>query len=91
VRSSGSRRNNTNDFLAIYLEEGMDHNKQRIRTDGANCEPAILPEGFVALCQGIRIIENEDCSLEANVVLEQVKPALVSVPFKAHRRQRTWD
>jgi len=36
------------------------------------------------LRQRIGVIENKNSGFEANIVLEQVLPILVRVPFKAH-------
>jgi len=42
--------------------------------------------GAVALCNGVRIVENENGSFKANIRLPKVQPVLVLIPFKAHGR-----
>jgi hypothetical protein len=61
--------------------------KHNSRVDGSQSDPALLVFGeLVGLGQGTRIIENKLSGLKANVVLEQVLPIFVLVPFKTHGR-----
>jgi hypothetical protein len=42
--------------------------------------------GAVALCNGVRIVENENGNFKANIMLAKVWPVLGLVSFKAHGR-----
>jgi hypothetical protein len=88
VRRGGARRNNTNDFLAIYLEPCVNHNQNRPSPDGPEGDTAFFLVGcLVALRQGARVVEHKNSGFETNIVLAQVPLALVFVPFKAHGRR----
>jgi len=53
--------------------------------DGSNRYPAFLSvTRDVALCHRVGIVENQPRGFEANVVLAEVLPVLVFVPFKSH-------
>ena|GEM_PF-1646866 len=66
----------------------MHDQEHRTGSDGPNCYPALLVvKGGFALRHRVRIVEDEYCGFEANLVLATVLPVLVLVPFKAHRRR----
>ncbi|OLB89806.1 MAG: hypothetical protein AUI12_01345 [Acidobacteria bacterium 13_2_20CM_2_57_6] len=56
----------------------MDNQKDRTRFDGANRYPALLVVGaVVALGHSVRIVEDQNGSLKANIVLAKVLAVLV--------------
>jgi hypothetical protein len=71
--------------LFIALPQGVDDKKNHSTADRPERNPALLVAGkFVALGQGIGIVEGESGSLETDIVLEKVLPVLAIVPFEVH-------
>jgi hypothetical protein len=83
VRSSGTSRNNTDDFFILFLMESMRDQQNRTRPYGPNCDPSLfIFKSEVALRKSVGIIENENRRFKANIVLAKVLPVLAFVPFK---------
>ena len=81
-RASGD---DANDFLVVFLIVGMDHQKNRTHSYGANRYPTFLiVKGGIALSNRVGIIENENGSFKTNVMFAQVLAALVLIPLKSH-------
>ena len=81
----GAGRNDANDFLIVVFLKGMDNQKDRSRPYRADRYPTLLSiEGNVPLRNGVGIVENENGSLKANVLLAKVLAVLVLVPCKSH-------
>jgi hypothetical protein len=63
----------------------MNHHRNRSRTNSAEGNPAVFfVARFISPRQGIGIIKDKNCGLKANIMLEQVLPILVFVPFETH-------
>jgi len=85
VGFGGAGRNDANDFLIVVFIKGMDSQKDRSRPYRADRYPTLLSiEGNVPLRNGVGIVENENGSLKANVLLAKVLAVLVLVPCKSH-------
>jgi hypothetical protein len=84
MRLGASGGNDADDFFVVFLIPGMDHQQNRARSYRSNGDPAFLLGFPLALGEGIGIVENQDCSLKANIVLEQVAAVLLLVPCKFH-------
>ena len=81
----GAGRNDANDFLIVVFLKGMDNQKDRSRPYRADRYPTLLSiEGNVPLRNGVGIVENENGSLKANVLLAKVLAVLVLVLCKSH-------
>lgn len=80
----GASRNNANDFLVVFLLKGMDNQENRARSYGSDCDPAFLiVTSVVAVRNSIRIVENENGSFKADIVLAKILPALFLIPFNS--------
>jgi hypothetical protein len=81
----GAGRDDANDFLVVVFIKRMDDQQDRSRSYRADSYPALLILGVVVSPRNrVGIIENENGSLKANVVLAQVLAVLVLVPRKSH-------
>jgi len=81
----GAGRDDTNDFLVVVLIKSMDDQQDRSRSYRADGYPSLLIVCVVVSSRNrVRIIENENGSLKANVVLAQVLAVLILVPRKSH-------
>jgi hypothetical protein len=80
----GACRYDSYDFFASLLKAGVNDEKYGARCDRSQRDPAFfLVRCFVALRQGVGVIEYQDRGFETNFVLRQVPLILRSVPFKA--------
>lgn len=78
-------RNDANDFFVVPLVERVHNQQDRTRSDSADRDPAFLGViREVTLRDRVRVVENQNGGFKANVVLAEVLPALVFVPFKSH-------
>jgi hypothetical protein len=69
----------------------MHNQENRTRSYGANrYPPFLIVKGGIALRNSVRIVENENGSFKANIMLMKVLWVLVLVPLKSHSwpRQR---
>jgi hypothetical protein len=90
VRLGGTSRNNTNHFFIFSPVKRVYDKQNRARSDGSDGYPALLVlECVVAPRDGVRIVENERRSFEANIVLPKVLPILALIPFELHRQSAT--
>ena len=81
----GAGRDDANDFLVVVFIKSMDDQQDRSRSYRTDSYPALLIVGvIVSQRYRVRIIENENGSLKANVVFAQVLAVLVLVPRKSH-------
>ena len=89
MRCGGAGRDDANDFLIVVFIKCMDNQEDRTRPYRAYSYPAILLIGvIISPRNGVGIIENENGSLKANVVLAKVLAVLVFVPGKSHCNAR---
>jgi hypothetical protein len=89
VGLGGAGRDDANDFLIVVFIEGMDNQKDRSRSYGSDGYPTLLLAGVVISSRnGVGIIENENGSFKANVMLTKVLAVLVLVPCKSHSNAR---
>jgi len=85
VGFGGAGRDDANDFLVVVFIKRMDDQQDRSRSYCTDSYPALLIVGVVVSSRnGVGIIENENGSFKANVVLAQVLAVLVLVPRKSH-------
>jgi hypothetical protein len=81
----GAGRDDPNDFLVVVFIKRMDDQQDRSRSYRTDSYPALLIAGVVVSSRNrVGIIENENGSFKANVVLAQVLAVLVLVPSKSH-------
>ena len=86
-RASG---NDAENFFLISLNESMNDLYNRARSNGSNRYPTFLIiEGEVTLRNSVGVIENQNGSFKANIVLPKILPVLVLIPLKSHRRAAT--
>src|SRR4029077_14753684 len=70
VGFGGAGRDDANDFLVVVFIKRMDDQQDRSRSYCTDCYPALLIVGVVVSSRkGVGIIENENGSFKANVVL----------------------
>jgi hypothetical protein len=63
----------------------MDNQEYRARPYGSHRDPAfLLARLVVSLGQCVGIVENQNRSFKANIMLAEVYAVLVCVPFKSH-------
>ena len=85
----GASRDDANDFFFVFFIKGMNDQQNRTRPYGSNRYPAFLVvKGAVALCNGVRIVENENGSFKANIVLAKILAVLVLIPYESHSKSR---
>jgi hypothetical protein len=85
VGFGGAGRDDANDFLVVVFIKRMDDQQDRSWSYRADGDPALLIVRVVVSSRNrVGIIENENGSLKANVVLAQVLAVLVLVPRKSH-------
>ena len=80
-----ARRYDSYDFFAGMLKARVNDEKYGTRCDRSQRDPPFfLVRCFVALRQGVGVIEYQDRGFETDCVLRQVPLILRFVPFKAH-------
>jgi hypothetical protein len=84
VGFGGAGRDDANDFLVVVFIKRMGDQQDRSRSYCTDSYLALLIVGVVVSSRnGVGIIENENGSFKANVVLAQVLAVLVLVPRKS--------
>ncbi len=92
MRFCAARRNDVDDLLAVLFVPCVNFQHDHSSADCPERDPAFFFVGrFVFQRQRIGIVKNENCGLKANIVLEQVLPILVFVPFETHGRVPAWN
>ena len=85
VRLRDPGRDYTNNFFAIPLKPCVSNEEKHTRCDGPQGVPSLLGlEGRIPFCQSVRVIEDKNCSLEADIVFQQIPSVLLFVPLEAH-------
>jgi hypothetical protein len=63
----------------------MDHEENRTESYGPNSYPAFFVIGrIVTLRKGKRVVEDENGSFKADIVLAEILPVLVFIPLETH-------
>jgi len=74
-------------FFAFSFKPCVNNEQHHSRSDGSQFVPSLLViKKRLKLCQGVGIFEDENGSLEADIMLQQVSLVLDVVPFKTHGR-----
>ena len=83
----GASRDDTNDFFVVFLIKSMNDQQYRTRPYGSDRYPTFLIlESDVTLRNRVEIVENENGSLKANIVLAKILAVLVLIPQINSRR-----
>ncbi len=71
----------------MALIERVSDQENRTRSDSSNRDPAFfVVEADVPLGDRVGIVENEQRSVKAHVMLAQILRVLVLIPFEEHRQ-----
>ena len=81
----GTSRDDANNFFVVFFIIRVHNQEYRAGSDGPDRFPAFLfIKSGVSLRQSVRIVKHENCGFKPNIVLAQVFPVLVLVPFETH-------
>jgi hypothetical protein len=85
MRFRDSRGNNADGLFAGLLKPCVDDEEYRTGFDNAESFPSFLfVRRLVELGQRVGIVEGQSRRLEADVVLNQILPILILIPFETH-------
>ncbi len=77
-----------NDFFFVFFIKSMNDQQNRTRPYGSDRYPTFLILSDVTLRNRVGIVENENGSFKANVVLAKILAVLVLIPYESHSKSR---
>ena len=84
----GASRDDANDFFFVFFIKSMNDQQNRTRPYGSDRYPTFLILSDVTLRNRVGIVENENGSFKANIVLAKILAVLVLIPYESHSRSR---
>ena len=85
MRLGGASGDDANDFFVVFLIECVDNQENRTRPYGSHRYPAFLIlTRRVTLGNRIGVVENQNSSFEADIMLATVLAVLLLIPFISH-------
>ena len=85
----GASRDDANDFFFfVFFIKSMNDQQNRTRPYGSDRYPTFLILSDVTLRNRVGIVENENGSFKANIVLAKILAVLVLIPYESHSKSR---
>ena len=85
----GASRDDANDFFFfVFFIKSMNDQQNRTRPYGSDRYPTFLILSDVTLRNRVGIVENENGSFKANIVLAKILAVLVLIPYELHGKRR---
>jgi hypothetical protein len=90
VGLGGASRDDPNDFFFVFVFfiKSMNDQQNRTRPYGSDRYPTFLILSDVTLRNRVGIVENENGSFKANIVLAKILAVLVLIPYESHSKSR---
>ena len=85
----GAGGDDANDSLILLLIKTVDNQENRAKADSSHRDPTLFlfrgrVEGWVGLCDGPRIVENQNGCFKTHIMLAKVLTIFAFVPFESH-------